>query len=220
MYLLQNLINLENITTLLIDLDDTIYPADGPVWPLVRDRIDLYLRERLGFPADSTAALRERLFATYGTTLRGLQIEYEVDKDDYLDFVHQVRIGDYLKPDPVLYKALASIPQRKLIFTNASASHAETVLECLGLTELFSGIIDVEDFEPFCKPEVEAFEIAMRLAGETDPQAYLFVDDNIRNLLTGQALGMTVIHVGEIDNCPIPSIKRLVEIPSLLAGYE
>ncbi|MCJ7695212.1 MAG: pyrimidine 5'-nucleotidase, partial [Anaerolineaceae bacterium] len=212
-------INLENITTLLIDLDDTVYPADCPVWPLVRERIDLYLREHLGFPVDAASALRERLFTTYGTTLRGLQLEYEVDKDEYLDFVHAVRIEDYLKPDPVLYEALADIKQRKMIFTNANAKHATTVLECLGINALFSGIIDIEAIAPYCKPEGEAFNIAMQLAGEPNPQAYLFVDDNLRNLLTAQALGMTVIHVGEIDHNPVPSINKLADIQSLLDGF-
>ena len=213
-----NLINLEKISTVLIDLDDTVYPADCPVWSLVRDRIDQYLRERLGFPADTTTALRERLFATYGTTLRGLEFEYEVDKDDYLDFVHEVPIEDYLEPDPVLHKTLVSIPQRKMIFTNANEKHATTVLNSLGVIDLFCDIIDIEDIAPHCKPENEAFEIAIQIAGEPNPQAYLFIDDNIKNLLAGQALGMNVIHVGTIEQCSIPSINKLADIHSLLDG--
>ena len=215
---MQNLINLDKITTLLIDLDETVYPASNPIWPLVRDRIDLYLYERLGFPKEKTEEIRERLYNTYGTTMRGLQQEYSVNTDEYLKFVHAVPLELHLKPDPALIKVLATIPQRKLIFTNADAMHAVKVLDAMALSEIFSGIIDIQDISPYCKPQMEAFQIAMARAGEPDPQAYLFVDDTEKNLITARELGMSVILVRETDHEVIPTIRKLADIHSLING--
>ena len=77
-------------STLFIDLDDTLYPADSGVWKAIRERIDLYVMEKFHLPLEDARVRRQELFLRYGTTMRGLQAEYQVNEDEYLAFVHDV----------------------------------------------------------------------------------------------------------------------------------
>jgi pyrimidine 5'-nucleotidase len=204
----------ENIRCLLIDLDDTLYPPNSGAWGLVGHRIDQFLHEEMGFQPYEVLELRERLFRQYGTTLRGLQIEYEVDMDHYLDYVHDVPLADILSPDPELNQVLDALPQRKVIFTNAYAPHACRVINILGIQNHFEKIIDIYALYPYCKPEVEAFHKALEIIAE-DPENCLMVDDNTNNLATAKSLGVATVSVGahRHDGSPhIPDIKALAQL--------
>lgn len=203
-----------NIRCLLIDLDDTLYPHDSGAWEMVRVRIDQFLIEEMQFPPDEVTELRSRLFREYGTTLRGLQIEYEVDMEHYLRYVHDVHLETILSPDPYLDQMLQALPQRKVIFTNASAAHARRVTSLLGIKEHFDHIVDIHVIYPYCKPEVAAFHKALA-AIEEDPLNCLLVDDNPNNLSTARSLGMATVSVGlhRHDGSPhIPNIKSLAQL--------
>ena len=67
-------------TTLFFDLDDTLYPSSTGLWPAIKDRMNLYMIERLGIPENDVPFLREQYFKMYGTTLRGLEERHKVDK--------------------------------------------------------------------------------------------------------------------------------------------
>src|SRR5512138_2957376 len=95
-------------TTMFFDLDDTLYPPSSGLWPTLKMRINRYMVERLGIPEQDVPALRERYFRGYGTTLRGLQANHRVDMADYLAYVHDVRLTDYIHPDPVQQAVLRS----------------------------------------------------------------------------------------------------------------
>ena len=136
--------------------------------------MNLYMRERLVIPENEIPFLREQYFKMYGTTLRGLQERHNVDKDDFLAFVHDLPLKDYLTPNPVLRDVIASLPTRNLVFTNADISHARRVLAALQLDDLFEMVVDVNAVAPYCKPMRESFAIAMDLADEPDPRKLLF----------------------------------------------
>ena len=181
-------------TTLLIDLDDTLYPPTCGLWEAIRRRINLYIESRFGLPPEEASDLRRSLFMQYGTTLRGLQAVYHVDVEDFLAFVHNVPLGQYLQADPALRKSLLALPQRKAIFTNADTPHARRVLAALGLDGLFEQIIDIHAFDPYCKPMPEAFTIALKLLGEK-PETTMMVDDSFSNIVAAHALGMRTVWV-------------------------
>jgi putative hydrolase of the HAD superfamily len=207
----------ENIRCLLIDLDDTLYPFESGAWELVGDRIDQFLVEVMGFPSDEVRALRARLFNQYGTTLRGLQVENEVDMDFYLDYVHDVPIADLLSPDPELNQVLHALPQRKVIFTNANSDHARRVLQALAVQEHFESIIDIYDIYPHCKPEIEAFHKALAIINEK-PQHVLMIDDNPKNLAAAKSLGMATAIVGVHRHDGSPHLNEIKELAHLLAN--
>lgn len=191
-----------SFTTLFIDLDDTIYPSESRVWALIRARIDRYLTERMGFPPEKAAELRRDLFLTYGTTLRGLQEVFHIDAEDYLAYVHDIPLADYLHPDPKVRSVILSFSQRRFIFTNADEKHARRVLEILNLLDCFEGIIDVHTISPYCKPMPEAYRLALKAAG-TAANEVVLIDDAPRNLATACQMGFHyTVRVGSTQPDP------------------
>ena len=212
---------MNQLKTLLIDLDDTVYPTSNDVWPYLCDRIDRYMRDIVKIPADQIVETRERLLLQYGSTMRGLMIEYGADMHDYLRYVHDVDISNYLHEDPELRQALLSLPQQKWIFTNASQAHAEQVLRLLGIRDLFEGIIDVVDTHPWCKPQTPAFEKAIVKANNLNPAETLFIDDRVSNLDTAKALGMHTLQILGVEAVSIhPAIEKLSSLPAFIASME
>lgn len=183
-------------TTLFFDLDQTIYPADSGIWEDVTARITRYLEERYGFSTKEALDRRARYYKNYGTTLRGLQHETEVDPIDYMEFIHDVPVERKILPDPELQKLLQSIHLPKYIFTNASAAHAERVLQRLGIAGCFDGMIDIIRLQYSNKPEPEAYRRALRIAGDPQPGTCILIDDTLRNLKTGAEIGMKTVQVG------------------------
>ncbi len=206
------------LTTFFVDLDDTLYPPSSGLWDLIRKRIDLYMSERLKIPPEQIPGMRRNLFETYGTTMRGLQATYQIDPTDYLAFVHDVPVEERLRPDDELRRLLDSYPQHKIIFTNADRVHATRVMNALQIQDCFEEIVDIYCLDPACKPQPESFQIAMRLAGETDPHSCLLVDDAPRNLSAARLLGFTTILVG--SSIPHPSslytIQSIKDLPQVL----
>lgn len=184
-------------TTIFFDLDDTLYPASSGLWSVIRERINHYMHERLNIPWDEVPALRERLYRTYGTTLRGLEAHYPVDKLDYLAYVHDVPVSDYLKPDLAQRAIISALPTRKWILTNADTAHARRVLSALHLEDCFDGIVDVVAVHPYCKPQPEAFQIALEKAGESDPRRCVLIDDLRHTTRAARAFGFYSLLYGD-----------------------
>lgn len=183
-------------TTLFFDLDDTLYPSSTGLWPAIKNRMNLYMIERLSIPEQDVPFLREQYFKMYGTTLRGLQERHNVNKDDFLAFVHDLPLKEYLTPNPVLREVIAALPTRNLIFTNADIPHARRVLAALELSDLFDNIVDVHAVDPYCKPMPESFAIAMDLADEPDPRKCVMIDDLPRTTRAALNVGMASLLYG------------------------
>jgi putative hydrolase of the HAD superfamily len=179
---------------LVFDLDDTLYPPGSGLFYEVGGRIHRYLQERMGFPESEVAQVRRRYYEQYGTTLRGLQINHQVDTDDYLRFVHDVDVARYLRPDPALDAALDKLPQEKVLFTNATAEYAERVMAVLGVARHFRRIVDIYALDFYCKPSPEAYRILLEALPARGPEC-LLVEDNLRNLRVGAGLGMRTVWV-------------------------
>ena len=156
----------------------------------------MYMREKLAIPEEQIPALREHYFQTYGTTLNGLEKHHHVDKMEYLAYVHDLPLGDFLTPNPVVRDVIASLPGRKLIFTNADIPHAQRVLNALELDGLFDAIVDVNAVAPYCKPMPESFAIAQELADEPDPRKCVMIDDLPRTTRAALQAGMASILYG------------------------
>ena len=208
----------KKIQYLLIDLDDTLYPQDNGLWELIRVRINQYLVNELHFSEEEAPAIRHRLWRQYGTTLCGLQMEYKVDMDAYLDFVHDVPIENKLSHDQALDRILNTLPQHKVIFTNASAAHAQRVINLLGVTDHFEAIVDIYALAPYCKPQVEAFQTVLENV-QTLPDACLLIDDSPINLDAAQSLGMATLSVGNRVHTSSPHIRTIHDLLSLINLY-
>jgi putative hydrolase of the HAD superfamily len=172
------------------------------------------MTEEMCFSPEEVPALRHRLWRQYGTTLRGLQVEYAVEMDAFLDYVHDIRLETLLKPNQKLGQVLRQLPQRKIIFTNANATHAQRVLETLDIAAHFEKIVDIYAMQPFCKPHIEAFQTALSLIRE-QPEACLLVDDSPKNLETAKSLGMAAVAVGPHSAGHTPHIDSILDLPEV-----
>ena len=207
-------------TTVFFDLDETLYPASTGLWPALKERMNAYMRERVGISAEDVPILREKYFREYGTTMHGLQIHHGLNAADYLAYVHDLPLEKFLAPDPVQREVIASVTARRLIFTNADAAHARRVLSALELGDLFDVIVDVNAVAPFCKPMPEALQTAMRLAGESDPARCVLIDDLPRTTRAAGDFGMFSILYGQAESTPEAdaTFTDWSRLPALLDG--
>lgn len=189
-------------TTVFFDLDDTLYPASTGLWQAIKERMNIYMRDHMGFDPSEIPHLREKYYLQYGTTLRGLQANHEIDVEDFLAFVHDLPLSDYIEPRPELCEIIAALGSQNLIFTNADAAHARRVVKVLELDECFETIVDVNAVTPYCKPMPESFQIAMRMAGENDPHRCVMIDDLPRTTRAAREAGWFSILFGQVAPHP------------------
>jgi putative hydrolase of the HAD superfamily len=210
-------------TTIFFDLDDTLYPSSSGLWPTLKNRMNLYMIERMGIPPEQVPFLREKYFRQYGTTLRGLQANHQIDVQDFLAFVHDVKLRDFIQPDPRQQQVLASLASlgiRNVIFTNADLNHAKRVIDVLGIASYFAAVVDVNAMDPYCKPNPESFALAMKIAGETDPARCVMIDDLQHTTLAAKSLGMLALLYGAASggDAADAAFSDWRLLPSLLNG--
>lgn len=205
---------------LFFDLDGTLYPLSCGLWQAVGARIEAFLQAYLGLSPEAARALRQRFGCTYGTTLRGLQVEYGMPPDPYLDYVNQVPVEAYLRPDPELRRVLESLPYPKWVFTNADRPYTERVLRALGLEGVFTGLITIEALDWVPKPAPQAFERAWALAGVQEPARTWLLDDMPRNVRGALAMGMQAALVAPEPQDGLPWLPDLRQLPTWLKQAE
>jgi putative hydrolase of the HAD superfamily len=176
-------------------MDDTLYPREQGVMRLVQERINLFLMEAVGLPGPEARVLQKQFLNEYGTTLAGLMANYQVDPERFLREVHDVPL-DGLEPNPDLAAALAALPGRKFVLTNAARGHAGRVLDRVGVADRFDGVFAIEDMDLTPKPAPATFRRFLA-AFEVDPHEAVFFEDTPRNLAPAKALGMTTVLVGD-----------------------
>jgi putative hydrolase of the HAD superfamily len=139
---------MKNIENIYLDLDGTVYDQHNGLMEKMTERIVKYGREVVNLPQKVLA----EYYREYGNTLRGLMLHQHVDPQEYLAYIHDLPLEEYLSPDPDLRRVLLSLPQPKWILTNSWRPHAERTLELLGIDDLFMDILDVQEMNYEAKP--------------------------------------------------------------------
>lgn len=180
---------LGEIETWIFDLDNTLYPASCRLFDQVQQRMNEFICNRLALSPEAAAELRRTYFREHGTTLRGLMSVDHIDPHEFLAFVHEIDLA-CVPADPALVAALHDLRGRKIVHTNGSVRHAERLLDHLGLSASFSGIVDIAaaEFDP--KPALAGYRLLLRRHA-VEPHSALMVEDIARNLAPAAELGMT-----------------------------
>lgn len=184
---------LAHIRTWIFDLDNTLYPADVNLFPQIDARMTAYVARTLDLDPVAARRLQKDYFYEHGTTLAGLMANHGVDPHDFLADVHDIEM-EVLEENAPLAAAIATLPGRKLVFTNGDAPYAGRVLERLGLHESFEAIHDVHAMDLKPKPAASAYT-GLCAAFGIDPATALFADDMARNLAPAKAIGMVTVWV-------------------------
>jgi putative hydrolase of the HAD superfamily len=206
-------------TTIFCDLDDTLYPSGNGLWEAIGQRMNRFMVERVKLPEDQVPSIRRHYYQTYGTTLRGLQIHHAVDADEYLAYVHDLDLEQFLHPDACLRDMLFNLPQKIWIFTNADAAHAGRVVAVLGLENCFEGIIDVRSIQFACKPENLAYERALALAGNPLPAQCILLDDSAVNLVPAFDMGLSTVWInqnGSSHPSAVHTLSKLIDLRDVM----
>jgi putative hydrolase of the HAD superfamily len=179
---------------LLLDLDNTMYPAYAGVTEALEQRMNAYVAQLTGLPDAQAKELRQHYFETYGTTLRGLQTHHDVDVESYLAQVHDINVEQFITPNPILVDQLTSSSLPWAVFTNSPLEHATRILHKIGFTHTSFPIIDIRvmQFQP--KPHPEAYRIALHVVASSAHDA-VFFEDTLHNLSYAKAIGMTTVYL-------------------------
>lgn len=186
--------DLTHVTTWLFDLDNTLYPVESGFMRDIERRITDFVVKVTGLEREEAYKLQKVYLKDHGLSLTGLMLHHGVDPAEFHAVFHDLSL-DSLAHDPDLVAAIARLPGRRLIFTNADDVHARRVLDRLGLGELFDEVFHIGSFDYVPKPDPRAFE-AMIAAHAIDPRATAFFEDSERNLAPAAELGMTTVLVG------------------------
>ena len=184
---------LAHIRNWLFDLDNTLYPHEARLFEQVDRRITDYIARLFRVDHAEAHRIQKGYFHTRGTTLAGLMAEHGVDPHEYLADVHDIEM-DMLEENAPLAAAIAKLPGRKIVFTNADAPYATKILARLGLGESFEAIHDVHALDYRPKPEPSAYR-SLCEAFDLEPAECLFADDMARNLKPAKQIGMTTLWV-------------------------
>ena len=206
------------ITTILFDLDQTLYTPDTGLLAAGDCMITDYLAHRLQLPPDEADALRQRLWRQYGTTARGAEIEYGLAQADvYRDSLRELNPEEYLCPDPPLADLLASLPAALYVITNSAADYAHRVLAALGIDQYFRRVFGIEALQWCPKPEDTAYQCVLDALGVAPAQVAM-VDDFPWNLPPAKALGMLTIFLGPERAEADIWLQQLQDLPRALAA--
>ena len=183
----------DHVDTWIFDLDNTLYRTTPAMLEQIDDLMGSFISDLLNVDRDEAHAIQKGYFRTHGLTLRGLMLEHALDPQDYIDHLSQLDLSD-VQPDPELSALLKALPGRKIIYTNAFASHTEDVMNRIGITDLFDGVFDIGHADYVPKPAIESYRrLCARHA--VDPARAAMVEDIPRNLEPAAALGMATVWV-------------------------
>jgi putative hydrolase of the HAD superfamily len=182
---------ISDVDNWIFDLDNTLYPADSNLFARVSRRMTIFIQKEFNLEEDTARDLQRRMFKEYGTTMRGLMVEYGTDAEEFMGFVHDIDVAD-MKEDKELARLLSQLPGRRLIYTNGSVSHAKKITEQLGISDLFEDVFDIVAGGFVPKPDPKPYD-KMIATFSINPFRSVMVEDMAKNLRPAAKLGMTTV---------------------------
>lgn len=205
---------------LLLDVDDTLYSSDAGVADEIDRRMNLYITQRLGYSDADVWSVRREFQTRFGSTLEGVRQRHCVEPSEFLDFVHNLPLGQYLEQDLALDAMLGRIRLTKVLFTNSSAKHASRVVQRLGVDRHFNKIIDLHDLGFLAKPDPSAYSFVLDYLGASAKECVL-VDNAPENLVPAHQMGIKTVLIGSCASCVADAqIERITELETVLHSFE
>lgn len=181
----------------LFDLDNTLHDASASAFGDVNLGMTAYIVEHLAVSEAEADALRRDYWRRYGATLLGLVRHHGVQGAHFLQQTHRLpgleqRVYGHAHD----FAALARLPGRRYVLTNAPAEYAQRVLGALGIGHLFHGVITIEDMRMFGhwrpKPDSRMFRRLMARLRASPGQCVL-VEDTLEHQKAARRLGMRTV---------------------------
>jgi putative hydrolase of the HAD superfamily len=181
----------------LFDLDNTLHNASHAAFGGIDESMTTYIVEELGVSPVEAQALRLTYLLRYGATLLGLVRHHGVQATHFLHHTHLLPgLEGRVHGHPHDFDAIARVPGRKFVLTNAPRAYAERVLGALGIGMLFDGVLSIEDMVMFKhlrpKPDARMLRgLAARL--KAHPSRCVLVEDTLQHQKSARAVGMATV---------------------------
>ena len=181
----------------LFDLDDTLHDASTASLPHLHVSFGEYIQTHLGLSKAESDALRRRYWLRYGATLLGLVRHHGVRPAHFLHHTHLLPgLEARVRGHGADLAALARLPGRKVILTNAPAAYAWRVLKALGIQRWFDGVLSIEDMHMFGalrpKPDARMLRhVAARLG--VPASCCVLVEDTLVHQKAARRVGMQTV---------------------------
>ena len=181
----------------LFDLDNTLHNASQAAFAGINEGMTAYMVRELAVERGQADALRHRYWLRYGATLLGLVRHHGVKAAHFLHHTHLLAgLEERVHGHPHDFDALARLPGRKYILTNAPRAYAERVLGALGIGALFDGLLSIEDMRMFGqlrpKPDARMFKrIAVKLG--VAPSRCVLVEDTLVHQKAARRVGIVTV---------------------------
>ena len=181
----------------LFDLDNTLHNASAASFRGIDGSMTDYIQRELGVDREMANALRADYLRRYGATLLGLVRHHGVRAAHVLHHTHQLPgLEDRLHGHPHDFDALARLPGRKLVLTNAPQAYALRVLRALGVQRLFDGVLSIEDMAMFgdLRPKPDARMLRWLVARlKVHPSRCVLVEDTLMHQKAARRVGMATV---------------------------
>lgn len=181
----------------LFDLDNTLHNASHAAFPGINERMTAYVADTLGVAQGQADALRRGYLQRYGATLLGLVRHHGVKAAHFLHHTHALPgLEERVHGHPHDFDAIARLPGRKFILTNAPRAYTDRVLAVLGIGALFDGVLSIEDMRMFGhlrpKPDARMLRrVAVRLG--VAPSRCVLVEDTLVHQKAARRVGMATV---------------------------
>jgi putative hydrolase of the HAD superfamily len=196
----------------LIDLDDTLHDAQSAIMPRINQAMTEYVARHVGLSLAEAGALRRRYWERYGATLLGMIIHHQVDPHHYLRETHPFPdLERLVRRSSKLARALARLPGRRVILTNAPWDYARRVVRSLGIASVLEGIVPIETmrFAGRLQPKPSA-PMMRRIAARLRAPASrcTLVEDSVNNLARARAARVATVLVTGLNESRRPPHAR------------
>jgi putative hydrolase of the HAD superfamily len=185
-----------------VDLDNTLHNASHRIFSALDGTINAFITDELGLNETDANALRMDYWRRYGATLSGLVRHHGVKVDHYVDkthaFIHEGAVSDWVIRRPGLARALATLPGRKILLTNAPGRYAARVLMALGLERAFEKCIAIEAMHLHGTLRPKPSQAMLRAIAARErvlAQDAILVEDSVANLKAARAIGWRTVFV-------------------------
>ncbi len=185
---------------LIFDFDETIYRPETTTLPQqLIYRMANFIKDKFNLSYKEARLLSRKYRLEYGSTVVGLQKIHNVDPKEFVDYAYNLDLSE-LKKNSEFKKQLQSIPEKKVIFTNANEIYVEKALHIMGIRDEFSDIIGINRTNFVPKSETLGYEMIIDSYADSGKNCAIF-DDQTDNLKTAKKYGMeTVLCNKKADN--------------------
>ena len=204
------------------DLDNTLHDAQAHIFPSMNAQIGQYLMRRFNIGEADANAMRRGFWEKYGTTMEGLARHHGTNPAEFLRATHQFpELADMVVHENAVRHALARLPGRKIIYSNAPRHYVDEVVRALGVARYFDAVYSIENTRYLGKPSVAGFRMLLR-KHHLAPRRCALVDDMLENLRTAKRLGMATVWVSR-EKRSVPyidlRITSVTQLPGLVFRY-